>query len=145
VYFQNGAEALGNTSWRYRGGAPFRALPDIVLKVQSRTNERIVIIDAKNRSEGSASEVTYKLLGYRENLRLSPFLAVALFPSFGRFSSKRLEESNGSAAIALLRLPLVRARNIVGRLAALLFHLIDRQMGDNSESRGSDVGQNLSR
>ena len=117
LHFQQGAGILPVPTWIYRHTKqPFRAIPDFVLKVNGIAKERIMVLDAKNRSNTSESEVSYKLMGYKENLDMKPFQAVGIFPSLSnRLQLKRLEKN--SDQILLAHVPLSNGRNSVKRIA----------------------------
>ena len=78
------------------------AIPDISIEIQSNSDRRTIIIDAKNRSRGSEGEVIYKMLGYMENLGLDPYRAVGIFPAFVEASSLTIVERE-QHRVALMR------------------------------------------
>lgn len=115
VFFQTG-RPLGPKRWRDRiTMKPLAAIPDIVVKARRGDQQWFFIIDAKNRPKGSDSSVVYKLLGYRENTSVQPFLAVAIFPTADSNLTHRtlIHRPN---RVTLLRLPLRSGRRIVQRL-----------------------------
>ena len=118
LFFQQSAGVLPNPTWvDKRTNRPFRGIPDLVLKTTSDTRDTILLLDAKNRTISSESEVTYKLLGYKENLGAKPYQGVAIFPSLTR--SLRLRgfyKASADDRILLAHVPLVRGREAVRRL-----------------------------
>lgn len=121
VFFQAAAAVLPEGHWKYRNTQqPLRAIPDIVIRyTRDPVTSRLFIVDAKNRTSASESEVTYKLLGYRENLRLSPYFAVGVYPAdkaIGRI--RRVEE--GASQVAVVHIPLVGGARVVRRILRTL-------------------------
>lgn len=107
VFFQ-AASALPRPQWTYlRNGKRrrLRALPDIVITIQDQNGTRIWLVDAKNRSEASVSEIVYKMLGYRENLRIRPYLAVAVLPRYDGDAVQRVYRRKNSE-VRVCSLPL---------------------------------------
>jgi hypothetical protein len=117
LFYQRSAGLLPEPKWVDRHtGAPLRAIPDIVLKISDDITEQFVILDAKNRTLTSESDVAYKLMGYKENLGIEPFQAIGLYPSFSnRLRLRRLEKT--SEQILLVHVPLSNGRRIFGRIA----------------------------
>ena len=118
LFFQQSAGVLPNPTWvDKRTNRPFRAIPDLVLKTTRDTRDTILLLDAKNRTISSESEVTYKLLGYKENLGTKPYQGVAIFPSLTR-SLRFAWVLQGVAddRIVLAHVPLARGREAVRRL-----------------------------
>lgn len=67
--------------WRYVDGGLLRAIPDLTLHVKGPQGAVDLLVDAKNRGAASGSEVLYKMLGYKENLRPGhDYRAVAVLP-----------------------------------------------------------------
>ena len=74
-----------------------------------------MILDAKNRTLASESEVAYKLMGYKENLGMWPFQTVGVYPSFSnKLRLRRLEKDMDQ--ILLAHVPLANGRRTVGRI-----------------------------
>jgi hypothetical protein len=122
VFFQTATSVTPVGRWKYtHSGAALRGIPDIVLRCQNSASppERIVFIDAKNRTFASESEVIYKLLGYKENFAISPYLALGAYPSLTRDHRVR-ELFEGSHRILLLHVPLVSGKRMARRLAHVL-------------------------
>jgi len=95
---------------------PLRALPEIVLKIADGKTERLVILDAKNRTLASESDVAYKLMGYKENLEIKAFQVVGVYPSFlGKLRLRRLEKA--AEQILLVHVPLSNGRQTIRRIA----------------------------
>lgn len=116
VFFQSAASVLPPGNWKYRhSGNSLRAIPDIIVRSRAQGDERIVIVDAKNRSRKSESEVAYKLLGYKENLRLRPYTAVGVYPSFESHPQLR-RLSDGEASATLAHIPLSQGYRAVKRI-----------------------------
>ena len=118
--FQTSQGTLPHGRWTYRrSGKPLRAIPDLLLTVSRKGKTVRHILDAKNRSASTASEVAYKLLGYKENLGISPYYAFGLYPSFGRsLNMKRL--AFGTDQVVLLQLPLARGLRAMGLVMRVL-------------------------
>ena len=119
VFYQQSAGVLPGSLWLDRHTQrPFRALPDIVLKISDGPADRFVILDSKNRSIASESEVAYKLMGYRENLGIEPFQAIAMYPSFSdELRLRRLVKKASTDQILLIHIPISNGRQIVGKIA----------------------------
>jgi hypothetical protein len=117
LFYQQGAGLLPVPTWVDRHTRqPFRAIPDIVLKISDGATDRFVILDAKNRTIASESDVAYKLMGYKENLGMQRFQAVGMYPSFSdRPRLRRLEK--GAEQILLFHVPLSKGRQTVQRIA----------------------------
>ncbi len=117
MFYQQSAGLLPVPTWVDRHTQqPIRAIPDVVLKISDGAPERFVILDAKNRTLASESEVAYKLMGYKENLGLRPFQAVGIYPSFSnRLRLRRLEKDVDQ--ILLAHVPLANGRQTVRRIA----------------------------
>ena len=120
LYYQQSAGLLPVPTWiDRRTQQPIRAIPDIVFKISDGPTERFVILDAKNRTLASESEVGYKLMGYKDNLELRPYWAVGMYPSVSnRLRLRRLEKGGGQ--ILLVHVPLSRGRQTVQRIARQL-------------------------
>ena len=58
-----------------------RAIPDFSIELETTKGRRSIILDAKNRSVNSTSEIIYKLLGYRENLGITPYISLGIAPA----------------------------------------------------------------
>jgi hypothetical protein len=120
LYFQTSMNVLPKGRWIYRKTrAALRGTPDIVLRVTNGGVGKVIILDAKNRSDSTESEVTYKLLGYKENWGLSPFYGVGIYPSLGnRLEIKRLD--SGADSLFLVHVPLLRARRVIDKVTKRL-------------------------
>lgn len=117
--FQSGAGILPTGRWATRRtGTPLGAIPDLILRSSSGATERIALVDAKNRSTASESEVIYKLLGYKENLGISPFFAVGLYPSFKGRRIRRLQ--SGQNQVIIVHAPLDTGRELIRKLLSAL-------------------------
>lgn len=116
LFYQRSAQLLPVPQWvDRRTGLPLRAIPDLVLKVEGGPMTRLVILDAKNRTVASESDVAYKLMGYKENLGLENFQAVGIYPGFSsKFRLRRLQK--GTEEILLIHVPLTNGRNTVRRI-----------------------------
>ena len=125
LFYQQSAKLLPVPIWIDRHTQmPFRAIPDIVLKISSGTKNRFMILDAKNRTLASESEVAYKLMGYKENLGVVPFLAVGIFPSFSnKLRLRRFETASGDQ-ILLVHVPLSNGRHTVQRIGRLFLRAL---------------------
>jgi hypothetical protein len=117
LFYQQSAGLLPAPTWIYRHSQQaLRAIPDLVLRLTEGHSEQFVIVDAKNRTYASESEVAYKLMGYRENLELRPFHAIGLYPGFsGKLRVRRLEKAEDR--ICLIHIPLAEGSVTVRRLA----------------------------
>ena len=108
-YFSKRARYIWQRSHRQ-----LRAIPDYALEFRGPSWERSVLLDAKNRVGNSDSEIIYKLLGYRENLAISPYLAIGLAPEYGRrLSFNGVDHADRKASI--VRMPLLKGRYIFER------------------------------
>ena len=118
LFYQQSTGLLPVPSWvDRRTQKPFRAIPDVVLKISDGVTDRFMILDAKNRALASESEVAYKLMGYRDNLGIVPFRAVGIYPSFSsRLRLRRFEKVSGDQ-ILLFHVPLSNGRQTVQRVA----------------------------
>ena len=118
LFFQQSAGVLPDPTWvDRRTRRPFRAIPDLVLKITNDTTDIILLLDAKNRTLSSESEVTYKLMGYKENLGIIPYQGVAIFPGFsGEPRLRMFYKTAADDRILLAHVPLVRGRETVLRL-----------------------------
>ena len=117
LFYQQSAGLLPIPTWVYRHtDKPLHALPDIVLKVSDGITDRFVILDAKNRTLASESDVAYKLMGYKENLGIKTFQAVGMYPSFSNSLRRRWLEK-GAEKILLVHVPLSNGRQTIRRIA----------------------------
>ena len=116
--FQQSAGVLPDSTWvNSKTHSHFRAIPDLTIKVTNNTGDSILLVDAKNRGLSSESEVTYKLLVYKENLGINPFLGVALFPSYsGNLRLRGFYKTATEDRIYLVHVPIMRGREAVRRL-----------------------------
>jgi hypothetical protein len=108
--------------WNH-SGKHLQGIPDLVIRRSKDGKISHTLVDAKNRVGSAEGEVVYKLLGYKENLRLTPFLAVALFPEFGSEKSVRSLFSDDSRVV-LARIPLASASNDLMSLAKMILTLL---------------------
>jgi hypothetical protein len=117
LFYQQSAELLPVPRWvDRRTSVPLRALPDLVLKIEDGSASSLVILDAKNRTLASESDVAYKLMGYKENLGIDHFQAVGMYPSFsGKLRLRRLQK--GGEQILLVHVPLSDGSRTVRRIA----------------------------
>jgi hypothetical protein len=129
LFYQQSAALLPVPTWVDRHThQPLRALPDVVLKISDGDTERLVILDAKNRTVASESDVAYKLMGYKENLGIESFQAVGMYPSFsGRLRLRRLEK--GGEQILLVHVPLSNGRRTVRRIARQFLGVLETRPG----------------
>ena len=118
LFYQQSAGVLPNPTWTdNRTDRPFRAIPDLVLKISDDSAQFILLLDAKNRTLASESEVTYKLMGYKENLGILPYQGVGIFPKFsGGLRTRRFYKTASNDQILLAHVPLAKGREIVRRL-----------------------------
>jgi hypothetical protein len=115
LYYQAGL-ATHSAHWIWRhSNQRFRAIPDLLISATNGDFTRWFVIDAKNRSLSAESEVAYKLLGYKENLRYAPFCGFGIFPALDGPASIKILESEEDRAI-LLRVWLGRGERIAGRI-----------------------------
>lgn len=105
LYYQ--ASHVGQSArYRWRMSGKFlRAIPDFALEIKKPSGSQTVLLDAKNRSMSTNSEIVYKMLGYRENLGLDPYIAVGVAPAHGRRHLLDGVQHDARQA-AVLRLPL---------------------------------------
>jgi|GEM_PF-2405236 len=117
LFYQQSAQLLPVPRWvDRRTSVPLRALPDLVLKIEDGSTSSLVILDAKNRTLASESDVAYKLMGYKENLGIDKFQAVGMYPSFsGKLRLRRLQKD--SEQILLIHVPLSDGNRTVERIA----------------------------
>ena len=98
-----------------RTSTPFRALPDLVLEINDGVDHKLIIVDAKNRTSSSESEVAYKLMGYRDNLGLHNYQALGVYPAFeGHWQLRRLQRDGEN--ILLVHAPLGEGKHLARRL-----------------------------
>lgn len=125
LFYQQSANLLPIPIWiDRRTQMPFRAIPDIVLKISSGINNSFMILDAKNRTLASESEVAYKLMGYKENLGIVPFISVGIFPSFSNKLRLRRFETVSGDQILLVHVPLSNGRHTVQRIGRLFLRAL---------------------
>ena len=136
LFFQQSAGVLPNVLWADRHThRPFRAIPDIVLQISDAWTNRVLVIDAKNRSVSSESEVAYKLMGYKENLGIEPFYGIAMYPSFSnQLRLRRLRKTQAPDEILLAHVPLANGKQIVGQFARRLLHILPALPFENVQS-----------
>lgn len=120
LYFQTSANVLPKGRWIHkRTKAPLKGIPDITLKLTTGYTSKVIILDAKNRSDSTEPDVVYKLLGYKENWGVSPFYGVGIYPSLeDRLEINRLH--SGTDSLFLIHIPLLRARRVIDKVAARL-------------------------
>jgi hypothetical protein len=120
MYFQNTGGVLNKGCWLdNKNGHPLGALPDVVLKVTKDGVSKLVILDAKNRSGTSRSEVAYKMLGYKENLQLTPYYSIGIYPAYrDDYTEQRFNKD--SEFLILARVPLLHTESAVGNLTKVL-------------------------
>lgn len=118
LFYQQSAGLLPDPTWLdRRTQRPFRAIPDLVLKISDGATERFLILDAKNRTLASESEVAYKLMGYKENLGMRSFQAVGIYPSVSsKLRLRRFIKKAAAAQILLAHVPLSNGRQTVRRI-----------------------------
>ena len=118
LFYQQSAGVLPVPAWvDKRTHRPFRAIPDLVLKIADGTADAILLLDAKNRALSSESEVTYKLMGYKDNLGIIPYRGVGIFPSLtGACRLRRFYKTAADDRIVLAHVPLARGKETVRRL-----------------------------
>lgn len=116
LYFQTSANVLPKGRWIHRRTkAPLKGIPDITLKVTTGDASKVIILDAKNRSDSTEPEVMYKLLGYKENWGISPFYGVGIYPSLEEhLEINRLQ--SGADSLFLFHIPLLQARRTIERI-----------------------------
>ncbi|TBE26560.1 hypothetical protein ELH05_01095 [Rhizobium ruizarguesonis] len=106
----------GETHYSWRGSRHrLWAIPDYVAESTFDGQRVTVILDAKNRPQSSRSEIVYKMLGYKENLRIEPFVALALAPTYEAAAFHRVADGEGNS-VSLVYLPLDRGELIVRRM-----------------------------
>lgn len=112
LFYQAGH--LGKSAkWAYRrGNRPLRAIPDLLIEAREGPDVTHMILDAKNRSAASPSEVIYKLLGYKENLNLQPYWAVGMFPGLSSTPVFQTLE-RGQSRVVVFQLPLGRGQRLM--------------------------------
>lgn len=118
-YFSSNARYKWHSS-----GKNLRAIPDYSIELKGPSWARTVLLDAKNRTFSGASEIIYKLLGYRENLDIDPYLAIAIAPVFsGGAKIDAVQLDNRTAVV--MRVPLANGKRLFRRaLPALVDRLI---------------------
>lgn len=113
--------------WR-KTGSKLRAIPDYSLELDGSGWSRSVLLDAKNRGLTSRSEIIYKLLGYQENLGLSPYTAIGIAPEYGAHADlSGVVYAERSAFV--IRIPLNRGKRIFERLVPFLIDGMTRARG----------------
>lgn len=123
AYYQSG-KPVPTRHWSYQRirprtrpqasiGQSLRAIFDFVLEISDGSQKRAIILDAKNRLRDQ-SEVTYKLLGYKENVHngAGPFYAAAFFPGFDR-KLAITELARDDSRVYLIRVPLSSGRRAI--------------------------------
>lgn len=116
---------IARYEWRSTG-KKLRAIPDYSLELYGGGWSRVILLDAKNRVFSSSSEIIYKLLGYQENLGISPFTAIGIAPEYGAFTAlSGVEYLDRTVMVA--RIPLRKGKGIFERrLPTLIDQLIAR-------------------
>jgi hypothetical protein len=115
VFYQMRFSSTNHWVWSH-SGKQLQGIPDLVIRSSKDEKIRHLLVDAKNRVSSAEGEVAYKLLGYKENLRLSPYLAVALFPEFGNVASVKGLSADDSRVV-LARIPLESGPNGLADIA----------------------------
>lgn len=116
--------------WR-RSGKQLRAIPDFSLELETAGAKLTLLLDAKNRVLTSNSEIVYKLLGYQENLGLTPYFALGIAPAHsGRRSFDGVRHTNREAAV--LRLPLATGSEVMKRAFARWIVRFDAAMSSSA-------------
>jgi len=117
LFYQQSAGLLPKPRWiDRRTSAALAALPDMVIRIEHGNAIRLLILDAKNRTLASESDVAYKLMGYKENLGIEEFQAAGIYPAYGtRLRLRRLEK--GDERIFLAHVPLSDGSRVMRRLA----------------------------
>jgi hypothetical protein len=90
-----------------------RAIPDFVVETNENGIKRNLIIDAKNRTRASSSEIIYKLLGYKENLAIEPYWAMGIAPTFAKPEVASVVRGLNKVGVAFV--PLSNGRHVVRR------------------------------
>lgn len=118
LFYQAGHISQAARYHRRKSKKPLRAIPDFVLEITWPGRSISLLLDAKNRVLSSNSEIIYKMLGYRENLGLSPYFGLGIAPApdqrryfDGVRYSKRLA--------AVIRLPLDGGAQFIKRALPL--------------------------
>lgn len=127
LFYQAGyLSKISRYKWRL-SGKNLRAIPDYSLEFDRSGWSRTVLLDAKNRTFTSSSEIIYKLLGYQENLGISPYSAIAIAPAFlGRTLVDGVEYDSRKAIVVCA--PLTKGKRLFRRL---LPKLVDSFISDN--------------
>jgi len=123
------ASHVSQSARYYRRGSnkPLRAIPDFVLELNYKDRSISLLLDAKNRVLSSNSEILYKMLGYRENLGLSPYFGLGIAPAYdGKRSLDGVQYSQRLAAV--LRLPLKGGADYVKRALPLWLARFERSL-----------------
>jgi hypothetical protein len=107
--------------WHY-SGKNLRAIPDYSIELKGPGWSRTILLDAKNRTFSGASEIIYKLLGYRENLGIDPYLAIAIAPVYSGSAKIEAVQMDDRTAV-VIRAPLENGKRFFRRA---LPKLIDR-------------------
>jgi hypothetical protein len=102
-----------------RTKAPLKGIPGITLKLTTDYTSKVIILDAKNRSDSTEPDVVYKLLGYKEISGVPPFYGMGIYPSLeDHLEINRLH--SGEDSLFLIHVPLIRARRVIDKVAARL-------------------------
>jgi hypothetical protein len=113
-------------TWR-NSGNPLRAIPDYSIELKGPGWSRCILLDAKNRVYSSHSEIIYKMLGYRENLAISPYLAIGLAPNYGaRAGISAVDYDKRTAMVA--RIPLCGGKRLFQKLLPNIISRLSSQL-----------------
>jgi hypothetical protein len=121
LFYQSGhLSNLSTYRWKITQ-RPLRAIPDFVIEVDQGDTNRVYVIDAKNRGRSAESEIVYKLLGYKENLKLEPYWALGLAPGGRKRRINSVYRNNTRIHVAFVALD--RGAQDVGRGVASMLRL----------------------
>jgi hypothetical protein len=125
LYYQAGYfSAVSRYVWQ-KTGKKLRAIPDFSIELETSKFRRSIVLDAKNRSANSNSEIIYKLLGYRENLGIVPYFALGIAPVYGDTASLD-SVSFGDRHAGVIRVPLGTGGPIFKRAVPLWLNRLIR-------------------
>lgn len=143
LFYQAGHISQSARYFRRGTSKPLRAIPDFLLSLNRGGRSMSVLLDAKNRVLSSNSEILYKMLGYRENLGMSPYFGLGIAPAYD--GNRNLDSVRYSQRLAaVLQLPLNGGADFVKRVLPLWLarfeQFIDEPQfeGDPSSSFGED-------
>ncbi len=128
LFYQAGYISKSARYFRPKNGKSLRAIPDFILECSDTKQTLSVLLDAKNRTLNSNSEILYKMLGYRENLGLSPYFGLGIAPEYsGNRSYDAIRYEDRFAGV--LRLPLDGGGEIMKRALPLWIARLGRDSG----------------